>query len=120
MGREYLERLRALCMAYPGVFEDFPWGHETPVFKTPKNKIIAMSGLGEDGNLHITVKLTPDEGAEALLLPFVRKADYVGRYGWITVNIAGDSEWEIAVPWVQRSYELVAGPARKGKGARPV
>jgi predicted DNA-binding protein (MmcQ/YjbR family) len=106
---ELLERLRSLCLAFPGVYEDYPWGHETPVFKTPKNKIIAMSGVGEDGHLRVTVKLTPEEGAEALLLPFVRKADYVGRYGWVTVDVAGETEWEIAEPWVRRSYALVAG-----------
>jgi predicted DNA-binding protein (MmcQ/YjbR family) len=114
---EYLERLRALCLGYPGVFEDYPWGHETPVFKTPANKIIAMSGVGEDGTLRVTVKLTPGEGAEALLLPFVRKADYVGRYGWVTATIEGETEWEIAEPWVRRSYELVTGAG--GRRRRP-
>jgi predicted DNA-binding protein (MmcQ/YjbR family) len=89
---EYLDRLRRVCLAYPGVFEDFPWGHQTPVFKTPKNKSVAMSGIGEDGSLHVTLKLTPEEGAEALLLPFVRKADYVGRYGWVTVTVRSETE----------------------------
>ena len=109
---DYLERLRKLCLAYDGVYEDFPWSHETPVFKNAKGKIFAMSGV-EGRTLRVTVKLTPDEGAEAMMLPFVEKAAYVGRFGWVSVTVAGESEWEIAEPWVRRSYELVAGKAKE-------
>ena len=111
---DYLERLRTLCNAYPGVYEDFPWGHESPVFKTPKGKIFAMSGV-EDGTLRVTVKLTPDEGAEAMMLPFVTKAAYVGRFGWVASRLrtkangrsrsrgfaGATSSW-----WLQRSGRL--------------
>ena len=108
---DYLQRLRDLCLAYDGVYEDFPWGHETPVFKNAKGKIFAMSGV-ENGTLRVTLKLTPDEGAEAMMLPFVEKAAYVGRFGWVSVAVPGESEWEITEPWVRRSYELVAGTAK--------
>jgi predicted DNA-binding protein (MmcQ/YjbR family) len=113
---EYFERLKALCLAWPGVFEDYPFGPETTIFKSPKNKIIAM--CGEEGEaFRVTVKLTPDESAEALVLPFVRKADYVGRYGWVTARIDSDMEWEIVEPWVRRSYELVTSPAKARRRA---
>lgn len=115
---DFLDRLRGLCLAYPGVYEDYPWGHETPVFKTPANRIVAMSGVGEDGVFRVTLKLTPDESAGALLLPFVRKANYVGRYGWVTAAIASETEWEIVEPWIHRSYELVASGRRKGSPGR--
>ena len=114
----YLEQLRAFALAFDGAYEDFPWEHETPVFKTPAGKIFAMSGVTEDGGLQVTVKLSPEEGVEALALPFVRVASYVGRYGWVTATVTNDAEWDVTQSWVRRSHELVSPKGRrKGKPA---
>lgn len=107
--------LAAKAMAFEGAYPDNPWGHESPVYKNAKGKIFVFSGRDERG-FHITVKLSPDEGAEATLLPFVAKAAYVGRFGWVTVHMASELEWGIAEGWVDRSYELVA---RKGRQRPP-
>jgi predicted DNA-binding protein (MmcQ/YjbR family) len=107
-----LEQLRTFCQQYEGTSEEFPWGHETPVFKNPKGKIFAMSGETDDGTLTVTVKLTPEEGSAALSLPFVIVARYVGRYGWVTATVSNDAEMDAALEWVAHSHALV-GPKRK-------
>ncbi len=118
-----LEALRALAFSFEGTREEYPWGQETPVFKTPKGKIFAMAGMEEGGRLRVTLKLTPDESAEARLLPFIEPAAYVGRHGWVTVRVSNEFEWETAEGLVRRSHELVAGGPKgrageSGKGAR--
>ena len=108
---DFAAAVAARALAYDGAYADHPWGHESPVYKNAKGKIFVFSGDDERG-FHITVKMTPDEGAEAMLLPFVERAPYVGRFGWVTVHLASELEWDIAGPWVDRSYELVAGKGR--------
>jgi len=109
----YLQHARALALSFDGAWEDYPWEPTNPVYKTAKGKIFLFAGEREDGAATLTVKLTPDEGAAALLLPFVSIAPYVGRYGWVTATVATDVEWDIASPWVERSYELVTRPPRR-------
>ena len=104
-----IETLRKLAFTFEGTREEYPWGHETPVFKTGKGKIFAMSGMDDSGRLTVTVKLTPDESAEAKMLPFIETAAYVGRFGWVTVRVTNDFEWETAAGLVRRSHELVVG-----------
>lgn len=110
---DFAAALERKAMAFEGASADHPWGHESPVFKNARGKIFVFSGE-DDRGFHITVKLTPEEGAEAMLLPFVEKAPYVGRFGWVTAHITGELEWEIAQGWIDRSFQLVAG----GRGDR--
>ncbi|MBI5948021.1 MAG: MmcQ/YjbR family DNA-binding protein [Chloroflexi bacterium] len=111
---ELFERLRALSLAFPGAYEDWPWGHEDPVFKAANKKIFAMTGHDAEGVLRVTVKLSPDEAEAALMLPFVSVAAYVGRYGWVTARVEQGVEFDIATEWVARSHELVtAKPGRR-------
>ncbi|MCA9831647.1 MAG: MmcQ/YjbR family DNA-binding protein [Dehalococcoidia bacterium] len=112
---DFAAALEAKALAFADAYADYPWGHESPVFKNAKGKIFVFSGEDERG-FHITVKLSPEEGEEAMLLPFVSRAAYVGRFGWVTVQIVSETEWEIAHSWIDRSYELVAG---KGRSRRP-
>jgi predicted DNA-binding protein (MmcQ/YjbR family) len=110
---DWLETLRAFCLDFPGAFEDHPFGPD-PVFKAANRKIFAFCGSGKHSGLSFSVKLTPEEAAEALILPFVSVAPYVGRHGWISVRLDSELEWDIAREWVRRSFELVTSkPARK-------
>ena len=102
---DYAERIRALALSWPQAYEDAPWGF--PVFKVADNRMFAW--MIEDGHaVHVTVKLTPEEQEVALLLPWVRKASYVGRYGWITASVTDDESLEAALEWLRESYWLRA------------
>jgi predicted DNA-binding protein (MmcQ/YjbR family) len=99
------EWIRALALSWPMTYEDEPWGH--PVFKVADNRMFAGMGLGEDG-VYLTVKLTAEERDVALSLPFVEKARYVGRYGWVTAHVTDDESLEAALEWLRESFWLRA------------
>lgn len=105
---ELAERLRALALSLPETYEDDPWGH--PVFKVGENKMFASMSVG-DGAVRLTVKLTAEEREMAFLLPFVSRAHYVGRYGWITAEVADEESLASALEWLRESYWLKAPPA---------
>jgi predicted DNA-binding protein (MmcQ/YjbR family) len=99
------ERLRKQALVFPETYEDEPWGH--PVFKVGDNRMFASMWV-EDGAVHLTVKLTAEEREIAYLLPYVRRARYVGRYGWVTAEVTDDESLEAALEWLRESYWLRA------------
>ena len=101
----FADRIRDLALSLPEAYEDEPWGH--PVFKVGDNRMFAsMSEEGE--NVRLTVKVTPEEREIAQLLPFVSRARYVGRYGWITAEVTDEESLEAALEWLRESYWLKA------------
>jgi predicted DNA-binding protein (MmcQ/YjbR family) len=97
--------IRRLALELPETYEDSPWGH--PVFKVADNRMFAAMSEGE-GAVRLTVKLTREEREIAMLLPFVEKAKYVGRYGWVTAVVSDDESLEAALEWLRESYWLRA------------
>ena len=103
----YADRVRSLALSFPQTYEDAPWGF--PVFKVGANKLFAwMSERGE--SLDVTVKLTAEEREIAELLPWVRRASHVGRYGWITAEVTSSETLEAVLEWIRESYWLKAPP----------
>jgi predicted DNA-binding protein (MmcQ/YjbR family) len=99
------DRIRELALSLPEAYEDEPWGH--PVFKVASNRMFAGMSVGEEA-VQLTVKLTPEEREIAQLLPYVRKASYVGRYGWVTASVTDEETLEAALEWLRESYWLKA------------
>ena len=99
---------RALALSLPETYEDSPWGH--PAFKVADNKLFATMSVSDDA-VRVTVKLTQEEREIAFLLPYVRRASYVGRYGWITATVTDEESLAAALEWLRESYWLKA-PAR--------
>ena len=103
----YADRIRGLALSWPETYEDSPWGH--PVFKVADNRMFAaMSDPDADGVVRLTVKLSPEERAVTELLPFVERAAYVGRYGWVTATVKDEETLEAALEWLRESYWLKA------------
>ena len=105
---DWADRVRALALSWPETYEDEPWGH--PVFKVADNRMFATMSEAE-GAVRMSLKLTPEEREIALELPFVVKAAYVGRYGWVTVTVSDEETLDAALEWLRESYWLRA-PAR--------
>ncbi len=101
----FAERIRQLALSLPETYEDEPWGH--PVFKVGENRMFASMSV-EPHVVHLTVKLTAEEREIARLLPYVRKAKYVGRYGWVTADVTDEESLEAALEWLRESYWLRA------------
>jgi predicted DNA-binding protein (MmcQ/YjbR family) len=101
----YGDRIRELALSLPETYEDEPWGH--PVFKVGDNRMFASMSEAE-GAVLLTVKLTAEEREIAELLPYVRRARYVGRYGWVTAEVTDEESLEAALEWLRESYWLKA------------
>jgi predicted DNA-binding protein (MmcQ/YjbR family) len=97
-------RITELALSFPESYEDRPWG-DFPVFKVGANKVFGWAQV-EDGAVHVTVKLTAEEREIAHLMPFVRTASYVGRYGWVTAAVTDEDSLEAALEWLRESYWL--------------
>jgi len=59
----------------------------------------------------LTLKLTREEREIAELLPWVRTASHVGRYGWITATIDDEETLAAGLEWLRESYWLKAPAA---------
>ena len=107
----FADRIRELALSLPETYEDEPWGH--PVFKVADNRMFAS--MSEDGRtVLLTVKLTAEEREIAHLLPYVSRARYVGRYGWITAEVTDEESLDAALEWVRESYWLKAPAELRG------
>jgi predicted DNA-binding protein (MmcQ/YjbR family) len=105
--RRAAKTIRQLALSLPQAYEDAPWGF--PVFKVADNRMFAW--LVEDDPVELTVKLAAEEREIAYLHPWVRRASYVGRYGWITATIEDADALATALEWLRESYYLKA-PAK--------
>ena len=97
-------KVKELALSFPEAYEDRPWG-DFPVFKVGQNKVFGWAVRRED-SVDVTMKLTAEEREIAHLLPFVRTASHVGRYGWITAAVRDEESLEAALEWLRESYWL--------------
>src|SRR5688572_23864425 len=105
--------------AKPRAVEDHPWGDDV-VFKFggKNGKIFAFLGYPEAEDAGVTVKPSPEELGGLLRLPFVQRAAYIGRYGWINVKVRDRRSLKLALDLVDDTYHRVADAAkRQGKAA---
>ena len=108
----WLSKLREHCLVKPGSYEDYPW--DQLAFKVAPSGKMFCSCSGAYPS--ITVKSTLDKQSALIQHPSIEVAAYVGRHGWVTVNIQSDDEFELACDLIDESYALVA-PKRKAKGS---
>lgn len=97
---------RDYAQEFEGAWLDHSWDMEGDVFKTAKGKIFLIC-MGDERSASVTVKLTPDGASAALTLPFVRMAVWPLR--WVTATVTDETERDIALEWLSRSFELVSG-----------
>ena len=76
--------VRAISMALPEVEEHVTW--ETDVNFRVRNKMFVIGGEDAD---HVSIKATLDVQTDLLDLDpeTFSKAAYVGRFGWVNVNL---------------------------------
>lgn len=102
-----LDQLRAHCMSKEGAIEDYPWGDV--VWKV-KGKLFA--GTGQTGEA-VTVKATLDKQAVLIQHPDIEVAKYVGKYGWVTVNLRSEETLELALELIDESYDAVVAKKKR-------
>jgi predicted DNA-binding protein (MmcQ/YjbR family) len=106
-GKRVHTALRTYAFAFPGAWEDHPWGES--VAKVDK-KVFAFFGVERIG---VTLKL-PDSADAALSIPGAEPTGYgLGKAGWVTIPLDGDlPPIEILREWVEESYRAVATKKR--------
>jgi predicted DNA-binding protein (MmcQ/YjbR family) len=100
-----LDRLRRIALALPETSEVLTW-EDHPTFRV-RDKIFVIASAPGDG---ITVKATKDD-QEALVAthPRITVAAYVGRHGWVSVDLKGSGlDWGMVEDLVLDSYRLIA------------
>lgn len=109
---------RALCKAaraYPGAWEDHPWG-ET-VYKVGK-KVFVFMGLDEDDrSFGLTCKLPHSSEAAITMFSFASPTGYgLGKSGWVSAHFerTDDVPVELLRQWLDESYQAVA-PKRRSR-----
>jgi predicted DNA-binding protein (MmcQ/YjbR family) len=112
MADDFAAQFRAFAMAFPDAREEYPFGAETTVYKAANGKMFALCGQTEAG-IDVSLKLTPEEGEEALTLPFVRPAPYMARFSWVNARVSNQAEFEMLLQWVGRSHELVTAKGKR-------
>jgi predicted DNA-binding protein (MmcQ/YjbR family) len=98
-----IERLRALCLAYPEASETASWGH--PNFKAGKKVFVAFEQI--KGRPSIAFRLETSD-VERLLM---RRQFFVTPYGrgqWVSLWADGALDWKAVTDLVDRSYRVVA------------
>jgi len=106
-----VEWIRKLCLAFPDVTEDMPWGDDL-CFKV-RGKIFTGMVLSDRRFPRVTLKCAPETFHELLEIEGASPAPYVGRYKWVTLansNVLPSSELEALI---RQSYDLVAAKAPK-------
>jgi predicted DNA-binding protein (MmcQ/YjbR family) len=106
-----VEWIQELCLSFPNVTEDMPWGDDL-CFKV-RGKIFTVMSLSDGRFPRITFKCSPEAFDELIEVEGICPAPYVGRYKWVMLsnsNVLPANELE---GLIRRSYELVAANAPK-------
>ena len=100
------EDVRELSMALPEVEEIITW--DVDITFRVRKKIFAIGGDGAD---RISVKATLDQQADLLDLDpeTFTKAAYVGRFGWVNVDLARIDGASLPIPPSAREWFLSRG-----------
>jgi predicted DNA-binding protein (MmcQ/YjbR family) len=102
------EAVKEKCEIKPNITFDHPWEDHT-AWKLG-GKIFCV---GAEGSHKISVKSTHDKQTALIQHPAITVADYVGRYGWVSIDIDSEDTLAIALDLIDESYDLVAAKLPK-------
>jgi predicted DNA-binding protein (MmcQ/YjbR family) len=105
----YAAALQRFCLSLEGAWEDYPWGDI--VYKVGAKMFASMGG----DDLQVTVKASLDDASVLVQQPGIEPAAYVGRYGWVTLQVRDEDSLRLAEELIAASYDLVR-PRQRGKG----
>jgi len=110
--KKYFDVIQAHCLAKAGVIEDDPWGGGHYAWKV-RGKIFAMTGAVTPG---VSIKASLEKQAMLVMHPNIEPASYVGRYGWVTVQVEDDEVLELTLGLIDEAYDSQAKGKRKVTG----
>ena len=96
-----VERLQQISLALPETHEEVTWGSDL-TFRV-RTKIYCFPGEAS-----MTVKVPKDALIGLLDDPRFALAPYVGRFGWLTMQLVEPVDWIEVESLVRGSYRLIA------------
>jgi predicted DNA-binding protein (MmcQ/YjbR family) len=100
---QHLKRLRAAALSLPEATEELTW--EVDITFRVRKKIFASTG--PDGDACSLKATKQDQAALVASADYIEVAAYVGRFGWVTVDLT-KAPWDEVVELLRDSYRLVA------------
>lgn len=109
------KKLKAAAKAYPGAWEDHPWG-ET-VYKVGKKVFVFLGVDKADGGFGMSCKLPDSSEAAITMFSWASPTPYgLGKSGWVSARFEkkDDVPADLLVQWLEESYQAIA-PAKLQK-----
>lgn len=110
----YADRLRKICLAFPGTDEVPSFGH--PNWRVAGKMFAAIEE--RDGRIVFCFKETIPGQSLLVPTPGYAKSRYVGRFGWTDLALTPRSPWSVIAAHAERAWSLVA-PSRLAKTQAP-
>ncbi|MCB9232609.1 MAG: MmcQ/YjbR family DNA-binding protein [Bacteroidia bacterium] len=97
------EKLRAICLAFPGVTEDIKWGHDLCFLIG--GKMFCVTGV--DGDFSASLKVADEEFELLCERPNLIPAPYLARHKWVLATAETAFSQEEWAHYLRQSYDLV-------------
>jgi predicted DNA-binding protein (MmcQ/YjbR family) len=97
------EQIRKFCKTLPGCTEDIKWEHDSCFLIGEKMFCV----IPTDGELHISLKATPEKFEELMHRSGIKPAQYLARYEWISIRDVSSVSLEELKHLIKMSYELI-------------
>lgn len=104
-------KVRELCLALPDTKLTMTWG--SPHFRVA-DKIFC--GFGNEGGKRVMgVKLELRHAQSVVKEPRFWPAPYVGKHGWVSMDVSQRKGWDEVAALIRESYGLIAPRASLAK-----
>jgi predicted DNA-binding protein (MmcQ/YjbR family) len=99
-----VDRLREVCLSFPGVTEQIQWGHDL-LFKVG-GKMFAVTPL-EPAPVCLSFKASPENFAELTERPNIIPAPYLARAQWVALQTRDALPADELARLLRESYDMV-------------
>ncbi len=99
-----VDRLREVCLSFPGVTEQIQWGYDL-LFKVG-GKMFALTPL-EPAPVCLSFKASPENFAELTERPDIIPAPYLARAQWVALQTRDALPAEELARLLRESYDMV-------------
>jgi predicted DNA-binding protein (MmcQ/YjbR family) len=106
-------KISALCLALPDTKLTMTWG--SPHFRVGEKIFCGFGAQDEDGKQVMGVKLEMSHAKRLVKEARFWPSPYVGKHGWVSMDVAQRKSWDEVAALIRESYELIAPKASRAK-----
>ncbi len=116
-----IKRLRAICSAFPEVFEKEAWGECT--FRVTGGSMFAMTDNDHHHSGHVAVWIKAPPMVQEILTGSAParffKPPYMGSKGWVGVRLDAGTDWDELAAILKDGYLMSAPKKLRGASVAP-